>query len=53
MIIEDILARKIFDSRGNPTIEVDVYLDDGSFGRAAAPAGRIDRYLRGCRNTSR
>ncbi|MGA9139114.1 MAG: phosphopyruvate hydratase [Methanocella sp.] len=39
MIIEDILARKIFDSRGNPTIEVDVYLDDGCFGRAAAPAG--------------
>jgi enolase len=39
MIIEDILARKIFDSRGNPTIEVDVYLDDGSFGRAVAPAG--------------
>jgi enolase len=39
MIIEDILARKIFDSRGNPTIEVEVYLDDGSFGRAVAPAG--------------
>jgi enolase len=39
MIIDDILARKIFDSRGNPTIEVDVYLDDGCFGRAAAPAG--------------
>ncbi|HEY3273577.1 MAG TPA: phosphopyruvate hydratase [Methanocella sp.] len=39
MIIEEILARKIFDSRGNPTIEVDVYLDDGSFGRAVAPAG--------------
>ncbi|OPY30162.1 MAG: Enolase [Methanocella sp. PtaU1.Bin125] len=39
MIIDDILARKIFDSRGNPTIEVEVYLDDGSYGRAAAPAG--------------
>ncbi len=37
-IIEDIIARRIFDSRGNPTIEVEVYLDDG-FGRAAAPAG--------------
>lgn len=37
-IIEEILARKIFDSRGNPTIEVDVITDDG-FGRAAAPAG--------------
>jgi enolase len=39
MIIEDILGRKIFDSRGNPTIEIDVYLDDGCFGRAVAPAG--------------
>lgn len=39
MIIEDIRGRKIFDSRGNPTIEVDVYLDDGSSGRAVAPAG--------------
>jgi len=38
-IIEDIIGRRIFDSRGNPTIEVEVYLDDGSFGRAAAPAG--------------
>lgn len=37
-IIEDIIGRKIFDSRGSPTIEVEVYLDDG-FGRAAAPAG--------------
>ncbi|MCD1293892.1 phosphopyruvate hydratase [Methanocella sp. CWC-04] len=37
-IIQDILARKIFDSRGNPTIEVEVYTDSG-FGRAAAPAG--------------
>src|SRR5208337_5332336 len=37
-IIEDIFGRRIFDSRGNPTIEVEVYLDDG-FGRAAAPAG--------------
>jgi enolase len=39
LIIEDILARKIFDSRGNPTIEIDVFTDDGGFGRAAAPAG--------------
>jgi enolase len=37
-IIEDIIGRRIFDSRGNPTIEVEVYLDDG-FGRATAPAG--------------
>lgn len=38
MLIEDVLARRIFDSRGNPTIEVDVYVE-GGFGRAAAPAG--------------
>ena len=34
--IVDIIAREILDSRGNPTVEVDVTLDDGSFGRAAA-----------------
>jgi enolase 1/2/3 len=37
--IIDILAREILDSRGNPTIEVDVLLDDGAFGRAAVPSG--------------
>lgn len=37
--IVDIVARQIFDSRGNPTVEVDVTLDDGSFGRAAVPSG--------------
>jgi len=37
--IIDVAARQIFDSRGNPTIEVDVVLDDGSFGRAAVPSG--------------
>ena len=37
--IIDIHARRILDSRGNPTIEVDVLLDDGSFGRAAVPSG--------------
>ena len=37
--INKILAREIFDSRGNPTIEVDVTLQDGSFGRAAVPSG--------------
>lgn len=39
MRIEEITAREIIDSRGNPTIEVDVVLDDGSFGRAAIPSG--------------
>ena len=37
--IIDIHARRILDSRGNPTVEVDVLLDDGSFGRAAVPSG--------------
>ena len=37
--IVDVLAREILDSRGNPTVEVDVMLADGSFGRAAVPSG--------------
>jgi len=37
--IIDITAREILDSRGNPTVEVDVLLEDGSFGRAAVPSG--------------
>ena len=37
--IMDIHAREILDSRGNPTVEVDVLLEDGSFGRAAVPSG--------------
>ncbi|HEY5048766.1 MAG TPA: phosphopyruvate hydratase [Rhizomicrobium sp.] len=37
--IVDISAREILDSRGNPTVEVDVRLEDGSFGRAAVPSG--------------
>jgi len=37
--IIDIHARQIVDSRGNPTVEVDVMLEDGSFGRAAVPSG--------------
>jgi enolase len=37
--ILDITAREILDSRGNPTIEVDVVLEDGSSGRAAVPSG--------------
>ena len=37
--IIDITAREILDSRGNPTIEVDVTLEDGSVGRAAVPSG--------------
>jgi len=37
--IVDIIAREILDSRGNPTVEVDVYLEDGARGRAAVPSG--------------
>ncbi|MEL7274154.1 MAG: phosphopyruvate hydratase [Pseudomonadota bacterium] len=37
--IIDVKAREILDSRGNPTVEVDVWLDDDSFGRAAVPSG--------------
>ena len=39
MIIEQIVAREILDSRGNPTVEVDVILEDGTLGRAAVPSG--------------
>ena len=38
-IIEDVFAREILDSRGNPTVEVDVYLENGVMGRAAVPSG--------------
>lgn len=38
-IIEDIHAREILDSRGNPTVEVEVQLEDGALGRAAVPSG--------------
>src|SRR5216117_2018027 len=37
--ITDVIAREIMDSRGNPTVEVDVVLEDGSIGRAAVPSG--------------
>ena len=37
--IKKIHAREILDSRGNPTVECDVVLEDGSFGRAAVPSG--------------
>ena len=37
--IFDVHAREVLDSRGNPTVEVEVVLDDGSFGRAIVPSG--------------
>src|SRR5438876_8639708 len=39
MTIESIHAREILDSRGNPTVEVEVILEDGATGRAAVPSG--------------
>ena len=38
-LIKNIVSREVLDSRGNPTVETDVYLDDGSFGRAIVPSG--------------
>ena len=37
--IKNVIARQIFDSRGNPTVETDVYLQDGTMGRASVPSG--------------
>ena len=37
--IKKVVAREILDSRGNPTVEVDVILDNGILGRAAVPSG--------------
>ena len=39
MDISNIIAREILDSRGNPTVEADVFLNDGSWGRASVPSG--------------
>ena len=39
MIIEDVWGREVLDSRGNPTVEVEVILADGSIGRAIVPSG--------------
>jgi enolase len=39
MFIDEVVAREVLDSRGHPTVEVDVYLEDGTMGRAAVPSG--------------
>jgi enolase len=44
--ILDITAREILDSRGNPTVEVDVTLEDGAFGRAAVPSGHPQAHMK-------
>lgn len=39
VVIESVKSREIFDSRGNPTVEADVILSDGTLGRAEVPSG--------------
>ena len=46
--IVDVLGREILDSRGNPTVEVEVYLDDGTMGRAAVPSGASTGVYEAC-----
>ncbi|MDR0346816.1 MAG: enolase, partial [Coriobacteriales bacterium] len=46
--IIDVYGREILDSRGNPTVEVEVVLDDGSFGRAAVPSGASTGAFEAC-----
>ncbi len=46
--IVDVLGREILDSRGNPTVEVEVYLDDGTMGRAAVPSGASTGIYEAC-----
>jgi enolase len=46
--IVDILAREILDSRGNPTVEVEVFLDDGTVGRASVPSGASTGIFEAC-----
>jgi enolase len=46
--IVDVLGREILDSRGNPTVEVEVWLEDGSMGRAAVPSGASTGVFEAC-----
>ena len=46
--IVDVLAREILDSRGNPTVEVEVWLEDGTMGRAAVPSGASTGIFEAC-----
>ena len=46
--IVDVSAREILDSRGNPTVEVEVTLDDGTVGRAAVPSGASTGIYEAC-----
>ena len=46
--IVDVVGREILDSRGNPTVEVEVYLEDGTMGRAAVPSGASTGIYEAC-----
>ena len=46
--ILDVIGREIIDSRGNPTVEVEVYLDDGVVGRASVPSGASTGIYEAC-----
>ena len=48
IVIVDVLGREILDSRGNPTVEVEVYLEDGTMGRAAVPSGASTGIYEAC-----
>jgi enolase len=47
-LIEAVVAREILDSRGNPTVEVEVHLEDGAMGRAAVPSGASTGAFEAC-----
>ena len=51
--IVDVLGREILDSRGNPTVEVEVYLEDGTMGRAAVPSGASTGIYEACGTATR
>ena len=46
--IVDVIGREILDSRGNPTVEAEVWLDDGTMGRAAVPSGASTGVYEAC-----
>ena len=45
--ISRIIGREVMDSRGNPTVEADVYLESGAWGRACAPSGASTGWFQG------
>ena len=51
--ILDVYGREVLDSRGNPTVEVEVVLEDGSFGRAMVPSGASTGAFEACEMATR